>query len=202
MGRLRAVCRTIPTRTARRIGLGALVLGLAGCSIPLPQPDRPGDRPIDLPEPLPTPQPVLRDLPAQPERATPPAPPAPRAGRPRRAMAARPIDLTMRCAARDERRHTVQADVDVRAGQVRYLRARVAQPRGACEFALPDFEQTRVLPSIELLARDGSGCRLLMWEQGPQVVLGYDNCAAYCAPQTVFSDALPILFDLRVGRCD
>ncbi|KAA3653116.1 MAG: hypothetical protein DWQ11_09245 [Proteobacteria bacterium] len=179
------------------LALGAAAL-VAGCSVPLPRPDTTPDVPITTP----TPQPELRELPPEPLAATPPAPPAPRSGRPRRAMSAEPIELAMRCAARDERRHTVQADVEVRDGRVRYLRARVAQPRGACEFALPDFEQTRVLPSIELLARDGSGCRLLLWEQGPQVVLGYDNCAQYCQPQTVFSDALPILFDLRVGRCD
>ena len=43
-------------------------------------------------------------------------------------MRAQPISLTMRCAARDQRRHTVQADLDVAHGEVRYLRARVADP--------------------------------------------------------------------------
>lgn len=183
---------------ARRLavlGAGAL---LAACGTPFTPPDRTPEQPLILP----TPQPELRDLPAEPLAATPPAPPAPRATRSGRAMIAAPINLNMRCAARDERKHTVQADVDVARGQVRYLRARVAQPNGACEFALPDFEQTRILPSIELRARDNSGCTLMLWEQGPQVVLAYNNCAAHCSPQTVFYDALPILFDRRVGRCD
>ena len=185
-------------RQARRLAVfGAGVL-LAACSTPFPPSERTPEQPIILP----TPQPELRELPAEPQAATPPAPPAPRATRSGRAMTAAPIDLSIRCAARDERSHTVQADVDVTQGQVRYLRARVAQPKGACEFALADFEQTQILPSIELRARDNSGCTLMLWEQGPQVVLAYNNCAAHCAPQTVFYDALPILFDRRVGRCD
>ena len=186
-----------PWRARRLAVLGAGAL-LAACSTPFPPSERTPEQPIILP----TPQPELRELPAEPLAATPPAPPAPRATRSGRAMTAAPIDLSIRCAARDERSHTVQADVDVTQGQVRYLRARVAQPKGACEFALADFEQTQILPSIELRARDNSGCTLMLWEQGPQVVLAYNNCAAHCAPQTVFYDALPILFDRRVGRCD
>ena len=108
----------------------------------------------------------------------------------------------MRCAARDERRHTVQADINVAGGEVRYLRARLAHSHGACEFALPDFQQTRALPSIELQSNKGSGCVLRMWEQGPQVVLAYSGCAQHCEPQQAFSGMLPILFDRRVGRCD
>ena len=117
-------------------------------------------------------------------------------------MKARPITLAMRCAAMDERHHTVQADVDVAAGTVRYLRARIAEPTGACEFALPDFRQVKTQPSIELRARDGSGCTLRLWEQGPQVTLAYSGCDAYCQPRQAFSEMLPILFDRRVGRCD
>lgn len=192
-----------PRPAGRWAALGAGLL-LAACGTPLPPPaERAPEAPASVPAvPQAPPAAILRELPPEPLAATPPAPPAPRAGRPRHAMAARPINLSMRCAARDERRHTVQADVDVADGQVRYLRARVAQPKGACEFALPDFEQTRTLPSVELRARNRSGCTLMLWEQGPQVVLAYNNCAAYCQPQTIFTDALPILFDLRVGRCD
>ena len=117
-------------------------------------------------------------------------------------MPARPITLAMRCAARDERGHTVQADVDIERGTVRYLRARLANRDGGCEFALPDFTQTRSLPSIELRARDAGGCTLHLWEQGPQVVLAFADCAAHCQPQHSFAQMLPVLFDRRVGRCD
>jgi hypothetical protein len=117
-------------------------------------------------------------------------------------MAVRPIDLEMRCAAMDERHHTVQADVDIRDGQVRYLRARLTEPHGGrCEFSLNDFRQTRRLPSIELQARD-STCILRLWEQDPQVVLAYRGCERHCTPAKTFGEMLPILFDHRVGRCD
>lgn len=102
----------------------------------------------------------------------------------------------------DERRHTVQADLEVRDGEVRYLRARLAEPHGgSCEFSLNDFRQTRRSPSIELQGRD-SPCILLLWEQGPQVVLAYRACERHCTPPATAGNVLPILFDRRVGRCD
>jgi hypothetical protein len=189
-------------RIWRRLATVAVTTALAACTTPFPPPPSPPE-PAPTPERPQTPQrPVLRDLPPAPLATTPPAPPAPRTGRPRKAMQAQPIELTMRCAARDERRHTVQADVEVNAGNVRYLRARLAQPQGECEFALPDFVQTKSMPSIELRARDGSRCTLRMWEQGPQVVLAYADCDTYCRPGQAFSGMLPVLFDRRVGRCD
>ena len=172
----------------------------AACSTSPPPPSRPAPPVIATPIPPSAPG-GMRELPPAPLAATPPAPAAPRVGRPQRVMRAQPISLTMRCAARDQRRHTVQADLDVAHGEVRYLRARVADPLGACEFALPDFRQTRMLPSIELRAT-ASECVLHIWEQGPQVVLAYSRCAQHCEPQQAFSDMLPILFDRRVGRCD
>jgi len=188
-----------PRRHPTRLLAIAVTAALAGCNTPFPPPQPPQPEP---PAPTAVEQPVLRELPPEPLAKTPPAPPAPRAGRPRKAMAVQPIELSMRCAARDERQHTVQADVEVSAGTVRYLRARLAQPRGECEFALPDFVQTKAMPSIELRARNGSGCTLRMWEQGPQVVLAYADCDTYCRPGQAFSGMLPVLFDRRVGRCD
>lgn len=117
-------------------------------------------------------------------------------------MPERPIDLEMRCAAMDERHQTVQADVEIRNGEVRYLRARLTEPHGgACEFSLNDFRQTRRLPSIELEARKSS-CTLRLWEQGPQVFLSYRECERHCSPPTAFAQVLPTIFDRRVGRCD
>lgn len=193
----------ISRRAGRRLSLVAAAAGLAACSAPLP----PYRTPPDAPVPTQPSEPGgtrggLRDLPLAPLAKTPPAPPAPRAGRPTRAMQAKPITLAMRCAAMDERKHTVQADVDVSGGTVRYLRTRLSQPRGSCEFALPDFAQTKSMPSIELRDRHGSDCVLRMWEQGPQVVLAYHGCERYCEPGHAFGDMLPVLFDRRVGRCD
>ena len=194
----------ISSRAGRHLSLVALATGLAACAPPIP-PYRPTPETPELPPAEGQPDakgPLLRDLPPAPLAKTPPAPPAPRAGRPTRAMKAAPITLAMRCAAMDERKHTVQADVDVSGGYVRYLRTRLAQPNGSCEFALPDFTQTKSMPSIELRDRRGSDCVLRMWEQGPQVVLAYHGCEAYCEPGQAFGDMLPVLFDRRVGRCD
>jgi hypothetical protein len=195
-------------RGQRRLLLWTLLV-VAGCAVPpvekpptapaqpmLPPPPRPPDA---LPVPAPA---ALRELPAAPTHPTPPAPPAPRVGRPRVAMAAHAIDLEMRCAAMDERKHTVQADIELRGGEVRYLRARLTQPGGAaCEFALADFRQTRRLPSIELEGRN-SACTLRLWEQGPQVFLTYQGCTRHCTPPAAFAQLLPVIFDRRVGRCD
>jgi hypothetical protein len=184
------------------------VLALAGC-VPLPTPERPpSPTPPAPPTPAPPPEAVpappalpLRALPAIAMRPTPPAPAAPKPSN-LRPMPVRPIDLEMRCAAMDERHHTVQADIDIRDSEVRYLRARLTQPNGgACEFNLADFRQTKRLPGIELVGRDSS-CVLRVWEQGPQVVLAYQACQRHCTPPAAFADLLPTLFDRRVGRCD
>lgn len=187
----------------RRLLLWA-VLALAGCAAPLPEkpavttpaPGRPEAAPAPAAEPS-----SLRALPAMPTRPTPPAPAAPRPVS-LRPMPVRAFDLEMRCAAMDERRHTVQADVAIRDSEVRYLRARLTQPGGgACEFALDDFSQTKRLPNIELRARDSS-CKLLLWEQGPQVILAYADCDRHCTSPAAFATVLPTLFDRRVGHCD
>lgn len=184
------------------------VLALAGCVAPLTPERPPTPTPSTPPTPAPPPEALaappalaLRALPAIAMRPTPPAPAAPRPSS-RRPMPVQSFDLEMRCTAMDERHHTVQADIDIRDSEVRYLRARLTQPDGgACEFALGDFRQTKRLPGIELVGRD-SPCVLRVWEQGPQVVLAYSQCEVHCKPKSAFADLLPTLFDRRVGRCD
>lgn len=145
---------------------------------------------------------ATRPLPAAPVAKTPPAPAAPPIGRPRKAMEAKALDVAFRCAARDERNYTVQADVEVRQAQVRYLRMRLVTPEGGtCEFDLPDFIQTRAMPLVELQARSGR-CTLRMWEQGPQVTVAYSDCKQYCKPGASFEEMLPTLYDRRVDRCN
>lgn len=143
-----------------------------------------------------------RPLPAVPLKPTPPSPAAPAVGRPKKAMEAKPLNVTFRCAAHDERHHTAQADIEVADGNVHYLRTRLATPLGGvCEFALPDFTQTQRMPSVELKARSGR-CTLRMWEQGPKVTLAYSNCEQYCKPSSTMDYILPILYDRRVNRCN
>jgi hypothetical protein len=190
----------------------ATALIVAGCAAPPEEKPAPPAPPLLLPPPPPPRSPQippppapavqLRDLPPAPKQPTRPAPPAPRLGQPRVAMAVRAIDLEMRCAAMDQRHHAVQADIELRDGEVRYLRARLTQPGGAsCDFALPEFRQTRRLPAIELTGR-ASACTLNVWEQGPQVFLSYRDCERHCTPAAAFAKVLPTIFDRRVGRCD
>jgi hypothetical protein len=143
-----------------------------------------------------------RPLPPAPVALTEPTLPAPRVGKPHHAMESKPLDVKFRCAAKDERKYTTQADIEVHDSTVQYLRARVAAPDGAaCEFALPDFAQTKRLPNIELRANRGS-CVLRMWEQGPKVTLAYSDCEQFCNPGSAFDRMYPVQYDRRVNRCD
>ncbi len=117
-------------------------------------------------------------------------------------MLAKPLEVTFRCAAKDERKYTTQADVEVHGATVHYLRARLGAPDGAsCEFALADFSQTQRMPNVELRANRGS-CVLRMWEQGPKVTLAYSDCGQFCKPGSAFDRMLPVQYDRRVDRCD
>ena len=69
--------------------------------------------------------------------------------------------------------------------------------RGSCRFDGP-FKQTRRLPSVQLAAADG--CTVNIWEQGPQVTVGFDNCASRCTRGT-FDYVYPIIVDRDSGQC-
>lgn len=185
---------------------------LAACQSPgTPPPVRPEAPPAEVfepgkpavvPEQRPSGPGADRPLPPVPTRLTEPAPAAPAVGRPKKPMPAKPLEVAFRCASRDERHHIAQADVEVRAGEVRYLRARLATPQGGvCEFGLPAFRQTRQMPSVELRAHSGR-CTLRMWEQGPKVTLAYSGCEQFCTPANTMEYILPILYDRRVKRCN
>lgn len=199
----------------RWIGVGITAV-LAGCASTAPQPPAPvvvlekpavatgravPAQPV-APERAPVGPGASRTLPPAPLRETPPAPASPPIGRPHTAMAIKPLEVVFRCAARDERNYTVQADVEVRQALVKYLRMRLVTPQGgSCEFDLPDFTQTRWTPLVELQARSGR-CTLRLWEQGPQVTLAYSDCEQFCKPAASFAQMLPTLYDRRVDRCN
>ncbi len=72
--------------------------------------------------------------------------------------------------------------------------------RGTCRFALDDFRQTREKPQIELVAKDGSGCRLFVWQEPDRVTLAHAGCEARCT-DGIYGEAWPVLFDPASGRC-
>ena len=116
-------------------------------------------------------------------------------------IAYRQIDLDARCAQREEDGFREDARLVVYANEVRALnwQSWVGQ-RGSCKFDLADFRQTQKRPSIELVAKNDSRCKLLVWQQPGRVTLAHAGCEARCTPG-IYEEAWPVLFDPDSGRC-
>ena len=71
---------------------------------------------------------------------------------------------------------------------------------GTCSFKLGDFEQVEKLPQALLKARNGSGCSIRMWEQGPKVTIAFNSCPKSCEGDA-FSYLWPIMVEAKSGRC-
>lgn len=113
----------------------------------------------------------------------------------------RSIDLAAQCAQTEEDGYREQATLRVRDNTVEALAWELwVGRRGACRFDLGDFRQTRRRPHIELQARDGSRCRLLVWQDPRQVTLAHADCASRCTPG-IYDEAWPVGFDSATGRC-
>src|SRR5690606_25658789 len=80
------------------------------------------------------------------------------------------IELAGRCSQQDVDGFGENAVLDVTNNQVTALRwtIRVGK-RGTCTFNGDDFRQVKSRPHIELLARDGSGCKLMVWQDPRRV---------------------------------
>jgi hypothetical protein len=72
--------------------------------------------------------------------------------------------------------------------------------RGSCRFTLKDFRQTREKPQVELVATDGSGCRLFVWQEPGRVTLAHVGCDARCT-KDIYDEAWPVSFDPSSGGC-
>ena len=116
-------------------------------------------------------------------------------------IAYRQIDLDAHCVQREEDGFREDARLAVDANEVRALNWKLwVGQRGTCTFDLTDFRQTQKRPSIELVARDGSRCKLLVWQQPGRVTLAHANCESHCTAG-IYDDAWPALFDPDTGRC-
>jgi hypothetical protein len=124
---------------------------------------------------------------------------APRAGPAR--IADRPIDLDGFCAQTEDDGFREEARLRVEDNRVTALGWRLwVGARGSCSFELADFRQTRWRPSIELAARDGSACRLMVWQDPRRITLAHAGCERRCTPG-IYQDAWPVMFDPQSGSC-
>lgn len=116
-------------------------------------------------------------------------------------IADRPIDLDGRCAQTDETGFREEATLRVSGSVVQSLSWRLwVGKRGGCSFEQSDFRQTRRGPHIEMVARDGSGCRLMVWQDARRITLAHSGCERRCTPG-VYEQAWPVMFDPRSGSC-
>ncbi len=116
-------------------------------------------------------------------------------------IADRSIDLDGVCTQTEEDGFREDARLSVRDNRVTALAWQLQVGRsGSCRFEQADFRQTKRKPHIELLARDGSGCRLMIWQEPRRVTLAHAGCENRCTPG-IYDQAWPVMFDPGTGRC-
>ncbi|MFA7665972.1 MAG: hypothetical protein WCY32_07615 [Burkholderiaceae bacterium] len=117
-------------------------------------------------------------------------------------IADRTIDLDGLCARTEVDGFRERARLRVQANRVTELSWEMTIGRkGSCRFDLAGFRQTRAGPHLELQALDGSGCRLMVWQEPRRVTLAHTGCANRCVPRGIDDQAWPAMFDPRSGRC-
>jgi hypothetical protein len=116
-------------------------------------------------------------------------------------IAYHPITIDAHCMQREEDGFREDARLVVDDNHVRAIDWTLwVGQRGTCHFALSDFRQTREKPHVELLAKDGSGCKLLVWQEPGHLTLAHADCEARCTAG-IYDEAWPVLFDQSTGRC-
>lgn len=112
-----------------------------------------------------------------------------------------PITLAGTCKQTENDGYTEDARVNVIRGKVTSLAWQIDIPkRGTCSFHDGQFRQTKSSPGVELLARDGSGCKLMMWSDKRRITLAHAGCASFCTPGS-YGKAWPVMFNPRTGGC-
>jgi len=136
--------------------------------------------------------------PAAPPAPVPGARPAPSRPAP---IADRPINLDGYCNETEEDGFHEDARLLVRANQVQTMtwQMRIGK-RGSCSFDLGSFRQPQSRPHIELVERDGSGCKVMIWQDPRRITMGHAGCEKHCTPG-VYDKAWPVMFEPATGRC-
>ncbi|CAG9163468.1 hypothetical protein [Cupriavidus pampae] len=114
---------------------------------------------------------------------------------------ARAIDMAGDCKRTEEDGFREEAMMRVSHNDVQTLSWRLwVSKRGSCEFNLSEFKQTQQTPHIELVALDGSACKLMVWQDPRRVTLAHARCEKHCTAG-IYEQAWPVLFDPRSGHC-
>jgi hypothetical protein len=116
-------------------------------------------------------------------------------------IADRPIELDARCQSVGQTGLKESSRLAVQASAVRALSWQIdGGARGQCRFELDAFRQTRARPHIELVSREGSGCKLMIWRDPRHITLSHAGCDRLCSG-ALLADALPVIFDPARGGC-
>lgn len=111
------------------------------------------------------------------------------------------ISLSGRCVQSEEDGFREEATLVVRSNEVQNVAWQLwVGKRGSCSFKQADFKQTQFRPHIELTAVDGSGCKLIVWQDPRRVTLAHNGCQKRCSPG-VYEEAWPVMFDPANGAC-
>jgi hypothetical protein len=111
------------------------------------------------------------------------------------------ITLAGNCSQSEEDGFREQATLSVDKNEVRSLNWQLwVGKRGSCKFDFNDFTQTKRSPNIEMVAKDGSQCRLLIWQTPDRVTLAHNGCQKRCTAG-IYDDAWPVMFNPQTGSC-
>ncbi|MCA3184727.1 hypothetical protein [Cupriavidus sp.] len=114
---------------------------------------------------------------------------------------AREINMAGTCRRTEEDGFREDAVVRVSHNAVQTLTWKLwVSRKGSCHFDLEEFKQVQQTPHIELHAIDGSGCKLMVWQDPRRITLAHARCEKHCTPG-IYEQAWPVLFDPRNGDC-
>lgn len=131
----------------------------------------------------------------------PPAPQRSQPGRPQAAPQRGGITIAGNCEQREDDGFREKASLNVRGGVVQALDWQLwVGKKGTCRFNFAEFAQTKQSPHIEMTARDGSGCRLIIYQDPRRVTLAHSACQRRCTG-AIYDEAWPVMFDPSSGRC-
>ena len=160
---------------------------LIGCASKAPPPSQTGAKPSASPPVVVGAKPAERAQNAPTNRNTP--------------IADKAINVAGQCSQTEADGFREQANLDVQANEVKALDWKLwVGKRGSCSFDGAEFSQTQRRPHIELLAKDGSQCKLMIWQTPERVTLAHANCQKRCTPG-IYDDAWPVMFHPKTGVC-